>query len=72
MSEHHDVTNPQAPVPSALTPEMIGEDLSFANEYGGWTHYQSQDDGSLTATLYGPEGEVAKTYRVEFTITEQK
>lgn len=72
MSEHHDVTDPQAPVPDTLTAEMIGEDLSFANEYGGWTNYAIQEDGSLLANLFGPAGEIAKTFRVEFTITEQK
>lgn len=70
MSEHHDVTDPQAPVPATITPAMVGEDLLFANEYGGWVNYEPQNDGAVVAKLYNEIGEIAKSFKVELIITE--
>ena len=70
MSERYDVTDPTKPVPTEVTPTMVGDDLGFANEYGGWVNYEPQGDGTILAKLYDEAGEIASTFLVELSITE--
>ncbi|MFE6966973.1 hypothetical protein ACFVAJ_17815 [Agromyces sp. NPDC057679] len=72
MATGYDVTEPDAPIPTTLTAEVIVEDLAYAyeNGVGGWFSYESSETkpGILEVTQYGKKGEIVGEFEVEFII----
>ncbi|WP_156322583.1 hypothetical protein [Leucobacter musarum] len=57
--------------PTQPTVKTLAEDLTFANELGGWCGYGfDEESGALTVELYGNDGEIKKTYRAHVTFEE--
>lgn len=56
--------------PDKLTNEHLEEDLSLANEVGGWFNYYLDEDNRLVADQYGDNGAIIATWLIETKISK--